>query len=32
MKAFEQILSEGLYDPGIFKAFFFAEIAGTELG
>jgi len=24
VKSFEQILSEGLYDPGIFKAFFLA--------
>ena len=29
MKSFEQILSEGLYDPGIFKAFFLAGGPGS---
>ena len=29
MKAFEQILSEGLYDPNIFKAFFLAGGPGS---
>lgn len=29
MKTFEQILSEGLYDPGIFKAFFLAGGPGS---
>lgn len=29
MKCFEQILSEGLYDPGIFKAFFLAGGPGS---
>jgi shikimate kinase len=29
MKSFEQILSEGIYDPGIFKAFFLAGGPGS---
>jgi len=29
MKSYEQILSEGLYDPGIFKAFFLAGGPGS---
>ena len=29
MKSYEQILSEGLYDPNIFKAFFFAGGPGS---
>ncbi len=29
MKSFQQILSEGLYDPGIFKAFFLAGGPGS---
>jgi len=29
VKSFEQILSEGLYDPGIFKAFFLAGGPGS---
>jgi hypothetical protein len=29
MKSFEQILSEGFYDPGIFKAFFLAGGPGS---
>jgi cytidylate kinase len=29
MKSFEQVLSEGLYDPGIFKAFFLAGGPGS---
>ena len=29
MKSYEQILSEGLYDPNIFKAFFLAGGPGS---
>ena len=29
MKNFKQILTEGLYDPGIFKAFFLAGGPGS---
>ncbi len=29
MKSFNQLISEGLYDPGIFKAFFLAGGPGS---